>query len=76
MKIIMDAADIGKLAAAYCPQTVRYSGDTLLISVGDADFTLENTKLSLKTNVEYKNLTASLNCHLADGGAEITLDLK
>lgn len=76
MKIQMDAADIEKLLAAYCPQKIQHSGDKFRIHFGQRQIVLGHTELTLKTELDLGNLKGDLNGKLSGNGAEISMGLK
>lgn len=76
MKIQMDAADIEKLLAAYCPQKIQHSGDTFRIRFGQRQIVLGHTELTLKTELDLGNIKGDLNGKLTGNRAEISVGLK
>ena len=76
MKITLDNNDAGKVLATFCPKIARYEKGTYRLQIKEQPLVLGQTDLSLRSRVQYQNLSGNLALKLDGTGVTIDIDLQ
>ena len=76
MKITLDNNDAGKVLATFCPKIARYEKGAYRLQIKGKPLVLGQTDLSLRSRVQYQNISGDLSLKLNGSGVAITLDLQ
>lgn len=76
MKITLDNNDAAKMLATFCPKIECCEKGTYRLQIKGQPLVLGQTALSLRSRVQYQNLSGNLALKLDGAGVAIDLDLQ